>query len=156
MLWLLAQAPCGTAIHTYIYIHAAGAMGTLRQAKEPRSKCSAQNIHPHTPISHGWPSLSPFVLAPDHKASHTGQQPHVLSGVCVMSYRHLPVLRSSCLLLGSLWCPRHPQRPCHCFLCCCEPAHPAGLAFRLLGGGAHGTLQGPSEGRLGGGEQMCE
>lgn len=66
-LGVMADGPgtmCNCHTHTHIYMHAAGAMGTLRQATEPRSKCSAQNIHPHTPISHGWPSLLPFVLAP--------------------------------------------------------------------------------------------
>lgn len=158
-------------LYTHVYTGGWGPGHTETDRKEnPGSNCSAQNIHPtHPSPTHPFPHGRPFPLLLGHKTSHSGRQPHVLSGVYVMSCGPLPVLRSPCLLLSSLWCPPPPQRPPP------PPPTPPSLlplplllpptlpppprtprraCLRLPGGGAHGTSQGKSEGGGGWGRHL--
>lgn len=112
---------------------------TERQAAEPRTQAQCPEHTTHTPISHGWPlPIALLFLLLGHEASHTGQQPHIPSVVCVMSCGQLPVLCSSCLLLSSLWCSSQCSLPLlPLLLPTCAPCR---ACLGLLGGGCTGEI----------------
>lgn len=140
----MAQAPSGTAIHTHTHIYTCSwAMGTLRQAKEPKSQVQCPEhppTHTHFPISHGQPFLLPFVLAPGSRSL-----PHWLAATWPEWYLCNVMQAPPCATLllppaRQLVVPLPPPSSLSPLPLLLPTRTPCRACLRLLGGGAHGAL----------------